>query len=597
MVVLSKPSMMVASRPRPAHRGVLQALAVRAVESANLSVKAKGLLAVMVAAVLWFFRRLSQMGPRRGKMAPGPKHSIFSPLGHAMTILNRYPDLPDYYVELKKQYGYTIRLVVGPPISPLDNILICNHPDSLRHFLKDNFDNYIKGDDLIAYMQEVFGKSIFASNGQSWYHQRKTSSQIFTGNNIMNEMVKIMLNNSEKLVQAMKDLSAGGTKPVDIQNLFLAFTMDSFCEIGFGMSIGSLAAEPPPKWKKFVEYWDELQFLCPERAFHPEYVAQKALAGLARKGLPVGFLCKQEMRIYEMDKYVNECIDEVIAERIRNGPMTKHAVAAEQEAQAAEGSPSSPTASSPKGSSPKGSPKASRRNSSSTDETKRLDAVELFMSVKPPMSPRELRDVVKGLILGGRDTTGVTIMWTFYEIGCNKDVEAKLMEEVKDLPVDDPVAFYNALKGCKLIDAVVRETIRLHSPVPIDAKKAVNDDVLPDGTFVGAGWIVTYSPYVMARDTELWGPDAEVWRPARWFEGSLAKGEPSPFVYPFFQAGPRICLGKDLALLEAKSCVALMMRAGVQMRLWPGAPPPKYKMGMTLAVDENGMPMEVTFKD
>merc|ERR1719174_297321 len=355
MVVLSKPSMIVASRPRPAHRDALQALAVRAVESADLSVKAKGLLAVLVAAVMWFFRKLSQMGPRRGKMAPGPQHSIFSPLGHAMTILNRYPDLPDYYVELKKKYGYTIRLVVGPPIAPLDNILICNHPDSLRHFLKDNFDNYIKGDDLIAYMQEVFGKSIFASNGQAWYHQRKTSSQIFTGNNIMNEMVKTMLNNSEKLVQAMKDLSAGGTKPVDIQRLFLAFTMDSFCEIGFGMSIGSLAAEMPPKWKKFVEYWDDLQFRCPERAFHPEWVAQRALGGLARKGLPVGFLCKNEMEIYEMDKYVNECIDEVIAERIRAGPMTKHAVIAEKEAQAA-GAPLSPT--SPGSKSPK-----SKRNS------------------------------------------------------------------------------------------------------------------------------------------------------------------------------------------------------------------------------------------
>merc|ERR1719174_1617630 len=226
MVVLSKPSMIVASRPRPAHRDALQALAVRAVESADLSVKAKGLLAVMVAAVLWFFRRLSQMKPKRGKMAPGPQHSIFSPLGHAMTILNRYPDLPDYYCELKKKYGYTIRLVVGPPIAPLDNILICNHPDSLRHFLKDNFDNYIRGDDLSAYMQEVFGKSIFTSNGQAWYHQRKTSSQIFTGNNIMNEMVKTMLDNNKIFVKSLKEGSQNGTKPIDIQQMCLSFTMD-----------------------------------------------------------------------------------------------------------------------------------------------------------------------------------------------------------------------------------------------------------------------------------------------------------------------------------------------------------------------------------
>merc|ERR1719453_1189005 len=125
MAFPSKHLAVASSRPR---RSILQALAVRAVEQAELSLKAKGLLAILATVLIWFFRRLSQMGPRRGKMAPGPRHSIFSPLGHAMTILKRYPDLPDYYVELKKKYGNTIRLVVGPPLSPLDNILICNHP-------------------------------------------------------------------------------------------------------------------------------------------------------------------------------------------------------------------------------------------------------------------------------------------------------------------------------------------------------------------------------------------------------------------------------------------------------------------------------------
>jgi cytochrome P450 len=304
-----------------------------------------------------------------------------------------------------------------------------------------------------------------------------------------------------------------------------------------------------------------------------------------------------------MEKYVNETIDRVIAQRLRDGAKTKHSVLLETSSPGKAVSPKTTPPRSP-GSpgrspgSPGRSPSAKKRNSSAEDETKRLDAVEMFMNVEPPLSAVELRDVVKGLILGGRDTTGVSIMWSLYEISKNPDVEAKLREECKEFPTDDPVAFYNAIRKAKYIDAVVRETIRLYSPVPLDARKALKDDVMPDGSFVGAGWVVCFAPYAMGRDTAQWGPDACEWKPSRWLEGELAKKEPSPFVYSMFQAGPRICLGKDLALLEAKSCVALLMKAGLKLRAWPGAEEPRYKMGITLAIDADvGLPMKVEFVD
>jgi len=546
-------------------------------------------LSIVIAAyALFVLRGLYNLRPRRGRHAPCPPMNPF--WGHAFGLLGQFHRLPDWYNELSQKYGRSFRLILGSPLQPADTMLVVTHPDSVKHMLKDNFENYPKGDDLIAYMHEVFGNSIFASNGNWWYHQRKTASQIFTGNNMMNEMVKIMLDNNKIFVQALKDASQGGTKPCDIQTLCLQFTMDSFCEIAFSVSPGSLAANMPPKWAKFVHYWDELQFRCPERPFYPYWPLMKGLAQLRNRGFPIPkALCRWESENLEMEKYVNQTIDEVIAQRIRDGAATKHSVIAGKESQKA----SSPKSSSPRGGS---SPKSPKRNSSLQDETKRLDAVEMFMNVEPPLTPVELRDVVKGLILGGRDTTGVSIMWTLYEISKNPDVEAKLYQECRDLPAEDPVAFYEAMRKSKYIDAVVRETIRLYTPVPIDAKKAAKDDVMPDGTFVGQGWVVVYAPYVMARDKELWGPDASEWKPSRWLEGELAKKEPSPFVYSMFQAGPRICLGKDLALLEAKSCVAMLMMSGVRLRPWPGAKIPTVKMGMTLAAGE-GIPMHVEFVD
>lgn len=133
----------------------------------------------------------------------------------------------------------------------------------------------------------------------------------------------------------------------------------------------------------------------------------------------------------------------------------------------------------------------------------------------------------------------------------------------------------------------------------MDVKFAKADDVLPDGTFVGRDWIVMWSAYVMARDVDLWGPDAAKWRPERWLEGDLAKSEPSQYIYTSFQAGPRICLGKDFAILETKAVVALIMHAGVVMRLWPsmGDEKPPYKVGVIMYVAEPGLLMKVTFDE
>jgi len=244
-------------------------------------------------------------------------------------------------------------------------------------------------------------------------------------------------------------------------------------------------------------------------------------------------------------------------------------------------------------------PKGGNSGCSKYDSSKRIDLLELFLDVEPPMPASELRDAIKSLLAGGRDTTATSLTWASFELAKRPDIERKCREEVQNAPIEDPLELYRLSKKWKYIDAVVRETIRLHTPVPIDAKHAINDDVLPNGTFVGAGWITVYSPYVMARDTDLWGPDAATWRPERWFEGELSKMEPSPFVMTSFQAGPRSCLGKDLAIMEAKLVIGLLLRAGVTMRLWPSMSEetPKYQMGVTMKVADPGVQMKITFAD
>lgn len=115
---------------------------------------------------------------------------------------------------------------------------------------------------------------------------------------------------------------------------------------------------------------------------------------------------------------------------------------------------------------------------------------------------------------------------------------------------------YEDMNHLPYLQAVLNEALRLFPSVPIDAKFAANDDTLPDGTFVPRGTVVMYNIYAMGRSCAIWGEDAEVFRPERWLE---REAPPDNYSYPVFNAGPRECLGRRLAMVEMKTCLAMLL--------------------------------------
>ena len=61
----------------------------------------------------------------------------------------------------------------------------------------------------------------------------------------------------------------------------------------------------------------------------------------------------------------------------------------------------------------------------------------------------------------------------------------------------------------------------------------------------------------MGRQESLW-PEAKAFKPERWLADDFVR--PSPFVYPVFNAGPRTCLGQNMAYLEAKLALSTLYR-------------------------------------
>ncbi|EPS62767.1 hypothetical protein M569_12022, partial [Genlisea aurea] len=171
-------------------------------------------------------------------------------------------------------------------------------------------------------------------------------------------------------------------------------------------------------------------------------------------------------------------------------------------------------------------------------------------------APEFVTDAVVNFLFAGVDTISATLTWLFWLISKHPETERNILDEIRRR--DDP-------KKLVYTQAAICETMRLFPPVPTNTKIATADVVLPDGNRVKKGWAVTYHVYAMGRSEELWGKDSGEFRPERWLE-KAAGGDEWSFVnrdscsFPVFQAGRRMCMGKEMAFMEMKRVVAAVLR-------------------------------------
>ncbi|KAK8450222.1 hypothetical protein SEVIR_7G333700v4 [Setaria viridis] len=204
-----------------------------------------------------------------------------------------------------------------------------------------------------------------------------------------------------------------------------------------------------------------------------------------------------------------------------------------------------------------------------------------------------LRDIVVSFLLAGRDTVSSALTMLFMLLSKNPDVAAAMRAEAGD---DSTPVTYEHLKGLHYTHAVLYENMRLFPPVQFDSKFCAAADVLPDGTYVSGGARVMYHPYAMGRMPRIWGADHGEFRPDRWLTGAGGSFVPeSLYKYPVFQAGLRVCLGKELAITEMKAVSVAVVRAfdvEVVGESGSGACAPKFVSGLTASIS-GGLPVRI----
>ncbi|KAM5346779.1 hypothetical protein ACJ41O_009784 [Fusarium nematophilum] len=175
-------------------------------------------------------------------------------------------------------------------------------------------------------------------------------------------------------------------------------------------------------------------------------------------------------------------------------------------------------------------------------------------------SQEYVRDQLLAMILGGRDTSASTMSSLFWELARRPEVVEKMRAEIAGL--NGEKLTWENLKELKYLNMVLKEALRLWAPVATNSRTAKEDTVLPKGggpdgqspLFVPKGTACRWSLYSLHRRKDIFGDDAEEFKPERW-EKLRTTWEYLPF-----GGGPRICIGQQFALTQMSYLITRLLQ-------------------------------------
>ncbi len=188
------------------------------------------------------------------------------------------------------------------------------------------------------------------------------------------------------------------------------------------------------------------------------------------------------------------------------------------------------------------------------------DLLSMLMSItdqsgEERMTDAQLRDEVMTLFLAGHETIATSMSWTFLLLSQHPDVLSRVRQEVAAVAGDGPIRFAD-LPQLEYTGWVVNEAMRVYPPVWIIERQALQDDVI-GGYRIPKGTIVAVSPWGLHHSPKLWR-NPERFDPER-FSPDRSEGR-NKYAFLPFGGGPRVCIGNNFALMEAKIIVATLAR-------------------------------------
>ncbi|XP_062036814.1 cytochrome P450 3A6 [Lepus europaeus] len=449
---------------------------------------------VLLAAslVLLYLYGTSTHGLFKKMGIPGP-----TPLPFIGTILGYRKGMWEFDIECRKKYGKMWGLFDGR--QPL---MVITDPDMIKTVLvKECYSVFTNRRSFgpVGFMK----KAVSISEDEDWKRVRTLLSPTFTSGKLK-EMLPIIAQYGDVLVKNLRQEAEKG-KPVDLKEIFGAYSMDVITGTSFGVNIDSLRNPQDP----FVK---NVRRLLKFNFFDPLLLSITLFPFLT----PIFEALHISMFPKDVMDFLKTSVEKIKEDRLKD--KQKRRVDFLQLM-------------------------INSQNSKEIDSHKALDDIEVVA-----------QSII--ILFAGYETTSSTLSFIMYLLATHPDVQQKLQEEINTVLPNKALATYDTLVKMEYLDMVVNETLRLY-PIAGRLERVCKKDVDINGIFIPKGTIVMMPSYALHRDPQHW-TEPDEFRPERFSKKN--KDNINPYIYHPFGAGPRNCLGMRFALMNIKLALVRLMQ-------------------------------------
>ncbi|KAM3339704.1 hypothetical protein P3S68_029573 [Capsicum galapagoense] len=457
------------------------------------------LIIVFFNYIIWFilYGRIKTSAPTNWPILRGLPAAIVN-----------FHRINEYITEVLIECGGTYEFK-GPIFANVDMFFTCDSAN-IHHILSKNFSNYPKGSEYRKIF-DVLGNGIFNVDDELWELHRKTTMSIMSHAKFQILLERTMWDIIEKGFRPILDAFAKHGKIFDLQDVLQRFTFDSITKLLLDHDPRSLSIDLPylPYEKAFGDALEAflLRHIVPERIWK------------LQKWLRIGKEKQLIQACEAFDQFIYPCISRKQEELMMHKSTIKDEEFAFLEAY------------------------VKMYNQWNDGD---LGTLQTF-----------LRDTFLNLMFAGRDTTSAALTWFFTLLAKNPSAEKRIREEIQQqlhVKEDENLKFFTKEESRKLIylHGALCETLRFFPSLSLEHKVPLDHDILPSGHHVSPNTRIILPFYAMGRMETLWGKDRLEFKPERWISDRGGIRHVPSFKFPAFNAGPRTCLGKEMAFFQMK---------------------------------------------